>query len=179
MKHYFELDVMTWHDCYVGTPELAWKRLRDHWRTLVRSKRFYTKVCRIECYISRGTSALAAAIADGSCAAVQDAIWCVNRLTRERSDWADSHATLLRACIASSQGLQHEAIRLLRSAKQQFESIGVKFHAKIASLALGHALGGDEGKSLVSDSIAWFDANEYKEPIRLAATHAPGFLRFS
>jgi hypothetical protein len=132
---------------------------------------------RILMWLFHGGSALACAAAGLRPGAMRRAAArAARRMERERTRWGNALALLLRAGVAAGRG-EHEVARgLLTDAAGRLDAVGMGSYAAAARRRLGTLLGGDEGRALVEQADAWMGGQGVKDPIRMTALHAPGFV---
>jgi hypothetical protein len=178
LEHFFELLALTQADLYDGEASAAYARLAEKAAAIRRS--FITRVqaVRISLWQLRARAALGVAASDSKRRA--EALAVARRdarsITREDAPWARPVATLLGAGIARVGGDDARAITLLARAEKEAKSAKLGLIAMAASHARGALVGGDEGKRLVGESIAWAAAQGAKAPERILAMAAPGLI---
>jgi hypothetical protein len=98
-------------------------------------------------------------------------------ILRERTQWGDSLALLVRAGAAATRGEGEPALRLLQSAEAGFDAAAMALHAAAARRRHGEIVGGDAGRDLVRSADVWMDGQGIKAPERMTAMLAPGRWR--
>ncbi|MCU1279309.1 MAG: hypothetical protein JWM53_2855, partial [bacterium] len=97
------------------------------------------------------------------------------RIERARMPWATPLGTLIRAGAAALTDDSARAASLCEVAARELDAAGMSLYATVARLRLGHVIGGGDGYALVTAANEWMQAQQVREPRRLAAVLAPGF----
>ena len=61
-------------------------------------------------------------------------------------------------------------------AARELDAAGMTLYATVARWRLGHLIGGGDGYALVTAANEWMRDQQVREPRRLAAVLAPGFV---
>jgi hypothetical protein len=131
---------------------------------------------RIIMYSLHGSSALACAVAGREVKSMlRNAEWAVRRLEREKTQWGNALAVLLRAGIADRRNEKAIVRTLLADAAEQLEQVHMRSYAAAARRRLGKLLDGEQGRTVVHEADAWMTSQGIKDPTRMTAMHAPGF----
>ncbi len=164
-------------DLYRGDGASAWKRISEQWPPIGRSHLLRVQMIRIMMSSLHGSSALACAVGGRDVKAMlRAAAWGARRLEREKTEWGNALALLLRAGIADRRSEKDTARRLLADAAEQLEKVNMRSYAAAARRRLGKLLGGEQGRSAVQEADAWMTSQGIKDPARMTALHAPGFV---
>jgi serine/threonine protein kinase/tetratricopeptide (TPR) repeat protein len=176
LEHYYELLARTNLDLYAGGPREAHRRVVRRWRALSRSLLpWRIQLTRINCWHLRARASLAvAAVGDDREAMLRATLADAARIEREEMPWATPLAQMLRAGVAQVRGDAARAASLLRKSIAGFRATDMALHASVARRALGALIGGDEGKTLVTEANAWFAEQTVKRPDGFMAMLAPG-----
>jgi hypothetical protein len=97
------------------------------------------------------------------------------RLRRERRTWVIGMAALLEGAAAAMRGDSARAAELLEVAAGTLDRADMRLHAALARRERGRLIGGDEGRTLLSEAHSWLVDHRVKSPARLGAMLAPGF----
>ncbi|MDB4965511.1 MAG: Serine/threonine-protein kinase PknA [Myxococcales bacterium] len=176
-QHYYQLFAQAEADLYRGDGPTAAALVGERWPQLNRSLLLEVQFIRLEALHLRARTQLAAARTaagfDGNrvAAALADA----RRIERRRMPWATPLATLIRAGAAAVGGDRAGAATMLDGAAKQLDAAGMSLYATVARWRLGHIVDGDNGYALVTAANEWMQAQNVREPRRLAAVLAPGF----
>ncbi len=163
-------------DLYLGDGASAWKRISEQWPPIRRSHLLRVQMIRIMMYLLHGGSALACAAAGREVKAMlRNAAWAARRIEREKTQWGNALALLLRAGIAAQRKEPAVAQGLLADAAEQLEKVNMRSYAAAARRRLGRLKGGEQGRALVEQADAWMTSQGIKNPARMTALHAPGF----
>jgi len=95
-------------------------------------------------------------------------------ILRERTQWGEPLAFLLRAGAAATRGEAEPALRFLQSAEAGFGAAAMALHAAAARRRRGELMGGDAGRGLVGSADAWMAGEGIRNPERMTAMLAPG-----
>ena len=167
----------TYTDLYVGDAAGAWARVRRIEPQLRASQLLRIEFVRIDVLEHSGRAAVAAAaVARDPRPLLRTAAGYARRLDRERLPWARGLALLIRAGVASVRGDATSAVTLLTGAAAAFDAVDMGLFAASARRRLGVLLGGEEGGALMAQADAWMTGQEIRNPARMAACVAPGFL---
>ena len=79
-------------------------------------------------------------------------------IARERSTWTVGHVERLQAGLAVLRGDTEVAERSLRSAEAALDSSGLVLQAAVARRQRGLLVGGDHGRQLVAEAVAFMRA---------------------
>jgi hypothetical protein len=84
-------------------------------------------------------------------------------------------AELQLAGVDAVRGDRDRAAARLRRAIEDCRRSGLGLHRRAAEWQLGHLVGGDEGRLLITEAGAAMRAQEIASPARMADLLAPGF----
>ena len=121
-------------DLYEGAPELAHRRMSEHWKGLSRSLYLRIQSLRIEAHYLRGVAAIGSAARSSAPAPLlREARATAARLQRERTSASVTLASMLRAGIAEVEGAD-AARALWAGAEVMARSHEMKLYADAAAL---------------------------------------------
>jgi tetratricopeptide (TPR) repeat protein len=164
-------------DLYLSNGTSACERMEAAWPAYKQSLLGHTQMIRVLLVELRGRCALAAAVETRDPRALLGvAQRCARALEKERVPWAQAHATMLRAGLASLDGDLAGALALLDGAASRYDLADMPLHAASARRRLGLLLGGNSGRALVEAADALFSSQGVNDPGRFAAMYAPAFL---
>jgi len=171
VQHIVALMAQTYIDLSCGRGEAAWRRMQQQWPLAAQLLR--VQVLRSLLTHLRARSALAAARSSRSPgpllrAARRDA----QRVLRERMPYCTPHAQHLLAGVAALQGDQDAAISWLRQAVLGYAAVDMQALAAATRYRLGTLVGGDEGRSLIAEAEAFFQAQGAQEVGRIVDAFA-------
>lgn len=176
-QHYLEISgrmKITLYKDY-GQGRAAWDYINECWPLLRRSLFLLVQVVRIEATHLRACSALAAAHNAGDVSPwLKAATGDAKRLEGEKMDWAVPLAKLVRAGAATYRGDRGSALKLLVKAEEGFHQVDMYLFAAAARYRRGQLLGGDEGRTLITEGEAYLTGQHIKNPARMVAMLAPG-----
>jgi hypothetical protein len=180
VEHYFAWYGLTNVELYAGRFAEAWALAEDRWPVYRRSMLPRLEIIRLHTTHARLRAALALAHADAGrrtelLGSVADG---VHQIRKENVPWAKALAELSEAGLASVRGERERAAPLLAAAVEGFEAASMKGYAAAARRALGTMRGGDEGEALVRAADEHLARESVKDPLRFAATFAPGFWKY-
>ena len=178
-QHWWALIAKTEINLYCGHNVAALQMMTEQWAALRDSLLLRVQYILIESLFHRGCTALAAAVECDSKTAPRDRLLNTverdaARIRRERTDWGDPLAQLLRAGIAATREEIKEAVAQLTLAETGFESAGMALYHAAARRYRGELIGGEEGRTLVQTADAWMQRQRIRRPECMAAMLAPG-----
>jgi hypothetical protein len=91
--------------------------------------------------------------------------------------WPKALAQLARAGLSAVEGDSRKAGDLLADVVSKFEAIDMHLSANVARHRWGELLGGEEGRAITTDAVAWMTRQGIQNPHRMTALFAPGFVR--
>jgi serine/threonine protein kinase len=177
MQHYYALVAEADTALYLGEPDVALRILRERKRALQRSRLLRVQTLRVEWLHLRARSALAMALLAGPSNAdslLRQAESNARRIERERVNWANPLAALVRAGVASVRVEMDEAGRRLAFAEKAFEAADMALYAAVTRLRRAAILGGGQGRALAESVDGWMQSQKIKSPAGFAAMLAPG-----
>lgn len=159
------------------------ERVGGRWRAVARSLDRFAQVGFIRGLDNRGRRRLALAAHASETAErdshVRKAEAHARVILKERTQWGDPLAHVLRAGVAAARGQTDAAIQMLESAEAGFGAAEMALHAAAARRRRGELVGGDAGGSLVASADGWMAGQGIRCPERMAAMLAPGRWRAS
>ena len=177
-QHYYQLFAQVEADLYRGDAHAAATVVGARWPALDKSLLLQVQFIRLEALHMRARTQLAAArtgIGVDS-ARVAAALADARRIERARMPWATPLATMLRAGAAALADDTAQAASLCEMAARELDAAGMTLYATVARWRLGHLIGGGDGYALVTAAHEWMHDQKVREPRRLAAVLAPGFV---
>jgi hypothetical protein len=142
------------------------------WRTPLRGG----QLSRVYVRVYVGYCALAvAAYTPASRRDVRAVYRIAKELASEKVGFAEAHGHLLRAGALRLEKKPGEAAAALRAGAAIFDSLGQELQAGAARMQLGNLLGGDEGRTMVNETLAVARRLLVKDPIRMYEAYTPGF----
>jgi hypothetical protein len=176
VQHHNALLAETYMDLYCGHPREALKRIQEHWPLYGRSLLNRVQEVRIDITQSRGRSALAAAaVADDPGPLLKSALADARRLERDKMPWSMALAKLIVAGVTAIAGDTNRAAAQLKTAANHLRDVDMQLFASVASRRRGEIIGGQEGKTLVDESVAWMKGQKIRQPDRFADMVLPRF----
>jgi hypothetical protein len=179
VQHWWSLMAEVEIALYSGESSDALKLMTERWSALRRSLLLRVQYIHIESLFHRAQSALAVAAnksvgSKDQTRLLRGAERDARRIEREKMNWGDPLAQLIRAGIAISRGKVEQAMERLASAEQGFEAAGMCLFAAAARRRRGELIGGDQGKALIADSETWMNSQHIKNSVRMTAMLSPG-----
>jgi hypothetical protein len=162
---------------YTGEPSFAETLLLDRQKALKSSRLLRVQVFRIEWLNARARTEIALAAgrsASGVTALLRSAERSARAIERERLQWGNPLASLLRAGVASVKGEREEAILRAGQAEEGFEAADMALYAAAARRRRGELTGGEEGRALIEASEIVTRNQKVRDPASFAAMLAPG-----
>jgi hypothetical protein len=136
---------------FLGDGRGACDAVSAQWPAMVRSLQTQNQQTRVMLRDVRARGAVAAATAGiDRKRHLRRAERDLRALERERSPWTDGFAARLRGALCAARGDDAGAVTAYRAAIPALETSGLTLQAAAVQRRLGQALGGDDGKRLVS-----------------------------
>ncbi len=166
-------------DLYENRPLEAWERLSKAWSDFKRAYVFQIPMARIDVYELRARCAILCAAEDNTDIKkretfLRSAERDVKRIEKERAEWSNALAFLLRAGIQSVRGRMDEARRYAEACRESASKSDLRMHEALALRRLGEMLGDDTGRAKVAEADKAIAALGVKSPSKLANLLAPG-----
>jgi hypothetical protein len=176
VQHHNALLAETYMDLYCGRAEEAWERIRKRWSQYWSSLLVRVQQVRVDITQCRGRSALAvAAASDDPQPALRAALGDARRLEREKTPWSTALAKLIVAGATAITGDTGQAAAQLKTAAHHLRDVEMQLFAAVASQRRGELIGGEEGETLINESIRWMESQNVREPSRFADMVLPRF----
>jgi hypothetical protein len=99
-----------------------------------------------------------------------------HKLLHARSRLSLTFAHPILAGAAHLRGQHERALTWLTEGERHATAVDMSLHATVARRRRGQLLGGDEGRNLVESADAWMASQGVRNPERLTAMFAPGFI---
>jgi hypothetical protein len=180
IEHYYELLALTNVDLYERKGRDAHERVSEKLEAIRRSLLMRVQMVRMTVWLMQGRTALATAMDARGVERVRLlalAARSARRVAAERLPWGAAAAELLKGGVAKLEGDDSRAIVALTRALSEAERAKTALMAASAKHALGLCKGGDEGRRLTEESFAALGQAGAKEPERVIAMTAAGFVR--
>jgi hypothetical protein len=176
LQHHWASIAMALVDLYRGEGARGAARLAETERRHVAAQLLRVEAVRINFRVTQIRCLLAAGGHDAE--NVRRAASLVGALRRERVGWASPIADMTAAAVCWSRRDEDQAARLLTRAAEGFDTFEMNLLAVAVRWHLGHLVGGDHGKSLVSRSEEAMKAQKILRPASFARAVAPSFRVF-
>jgi hypothetical protein len=177
LQHFYETLSRASILIYQGQGQAAWELLERRSGDLRRSLLLSIHYMRVETLFARGRAALCAALAGTGPARqrlLRQASAAARDLERERNDWSDLYAALVRGGVECASGRDAVATDHFTRACAIADKTGMALHGAVARFALGHCLGGPDGGRHQEDALTWLRAGKVAAPGRFVASMVPG-----
>jgi hypothetical protein len=156
---------------YAGDGNSAWREVEANARNVRDSLLLRIQTIRI-CWLDLSARSALAAAGNGRTELFRRARRLANDLERERVQWANGLAGLVRASVLSHRGETTQAAALLARAEGDFTETDMRLHAATAHLIRTRILADSAGTGSALDRV--FEAEGVRCPPKMAATLAPG-----
>jgi hypothetical protein len=169
--HAFVLIASYRHD----KPRVFERLAKEHeafWRSPLRGGQLSRSYVRV--YLAYCALAVAAHVPT-SRRDVRPAHRIANDLFKEKVLFAEAHGRLIRAGAFRLEGRTGDAAAELALGAGAFDSLGQELQAGAARYQLGNLLANEEGKTMVSETLAVARRLRIKDPIRMYEAYTPGF----
>jgi hypothetical protein len=178
IQHWYAIQSLAQIDLYDGNPLNALRRIEEGWPSLRRSFLLRVQNLRIEARSLRAFAAIGVARQGTD----REAMLALaeregHAIARERLDWGDPIACLVRAAVAHQRRNDAGAGAALAEAVRGFDAKQMKLHAAVARACRAKVVGGDEGRALAQEADAYFRGEGIKQPEKVALVFAPTFGR--
>jgi tetratricopeptide (TPR) repeat protein len=169
--------VRVWIYLYQGRADAAWESLNREWPLLRTHHYLRLSGVRQWLYSARAQCALAlAGAAADSGALLRSAERDARQLEADEAPFAHILGRLVRAGCAARRGDRENAMALLGKAADEFDAADMAMMAAAARRRLGELTGGESGRALVEQSELAMKSEEVRDPARLTAMFANGFV---
>lgn len=175
VQHYWELVCQVETTMYRGEGEEGWHFLNFRWKDLKKSQYLRVQFVRIEMWHLYARSALAA-IAQGAepYSLLKAALKTAQKIEKEKRQYGNALALLIRAGVAAVKEDKPLAIELLKEAEEKFIATDMNLFATATSYRRGQLIGGKEGQNLVQLACKWMTDQRIKCPEKMFDMVAPG-----
>jgi hypothetical protein len=177
IQHYALLQAQVAVELYAGNNLSALAHVAEQWPEfagsfLKRVQLFRVDVTQLYAYC---TLAAATAVRE-SRSRLREAEAFAKRLRRESTAWSGAAALYVQGTVAAARRDRNTALKLLGEALAAFQAADMNLHAAAVRRRLGELTEGAKGKALVAEADEWMAGQQIKNPARMAAVFAPGFL---
>jgi serine/threonine protein kinase len=172
IQHWYAVQSHAQVDLYEGRPLDVLRRLEEAWPSMRRNFLLRVQNIRIEARSMRAFAAARVAAGGGGDreALVADIERDAQTIARERTDWGEPLAVLLRAAVARLRKDDRGALASIDDATKRFEVIGMRLHAAAARVWRGTI---DASGASRAEAEAYFAAEGVKRAERAAAIFTP------
>jgi eukaryotic-like serine/threonine-protein kinase len=160
-------------ELYAGRGGPALERIRRDWRALRWGVAFRAQITRFGMRFVRGLAALAAHDECGDRALLRDARACERAIAAERVTWSECFAAILAFGVHARRGDPERALGALVAAEAKAAATGMLLHRAVVRHRRGELVGGDEGRALRDDCLAFMHAQNIKNPTRMLDMLSP------
>ncbi len=175
VQHYWELVCQVETTMYRGEGEEGWIFLNYRWKELKKSQYLRVQFVRIEMWHLRARSALStAAQASEKASLLRAAEKDARKIEKEKREYGDALALLIRAGIAATKGQKDLAIKLLEQAEEKCNKTDMYLFATAACYRKGQLMDNKEGAELVENACQWMKKQQIKCPEKMFDMIAPG-----
>jgi hypothetical protein len=156
---------------------VAHERIRRDWAALRWGVAFRAQITRFGMRFVRGIAALAAFDESGERSFLRDAHQCARAILAERVPWGECFGAILSFGVRIRQGDTSRALESLHLAESRATSKGMLLHRAVVRYRRGELVGGDEGRALRDDAMAFMIEQKIRSPERMLEMLLPGFER--
>jgi hypothetical protein len=160
-------------ELYDGRGRAGYERILRDWRSLRWGVAFRAQITRFGMRFVRGLCALAAYDDLGDRALLSDARSCAHAIARERVTWSGCFSQILLFGAAVRRGPGERSLAHLEQAEEKALATGMALHGAVVRHRRGEIIGGDEGRTLVDEALAFMAAQNIKNPERMLDMLSP------
>jgi ATP/maltotriose-dependent transcriptional regulator MalT len=175
LQHYSSLLALAQIELYTGDAEVAFRQMEGQLKSLEESLLLRIQTVRIESRHLRARTALASAHGNQREQRLQIAENMARKISKERVQWGEPLAALIRAGISATRGDGNRTRSYLSESVAGFELANMALYAAAARRRLGQTLGGERGDQLLAEATSWMTQQQIKKPDRMTQMLAPGF----
>lgn len=154
-------------EIYAGRGVAAFERVRRDWAALRWGVAFRAQITRFGMRYVRGVAALAAYDECRKPALLRDAAACARAIAAERVTWSECFAAMLRAGVQQRRGDMESAVSAWLEAESKATEKGMLLHRAVARHRRAEVTGGDEGRALMAESLAFMREQRIENPRRM------------
>jgi hypothetical protein len=174
LQHYWAIYGEVEIDLYEGDGVRAWARVGETERNVRRSLLLQVQTVSIFHHFLRARAALAAAKAGAETQLLlREAMREVRTIEREKMEWGNALAKIIRASLPANQQKPQTAIALLHSAEESLERAEMKIFRDSVRRRRGELIGGEDGERLIRESEKSMREENVAVPEKLARVFVP------
>ncbi len=175
VQHYWELVCQVETTMYRGEGEEGWHFLNFQWKALKKSQYLRVQFVRIEMWHLYARSALAAIVQGAERDPLLKAAQrTAQKIEKEKRQYGDALALLIRAAVAVIYGQKALAIELLEESEEKCIATDMYLFATATNYRRGQLIGGTQGKDLMQAACNWMKDQHIKCPEKIFDMVAPG-----
>ncbi len=171
LQHYFCLAARGHLDLYRGDAQAGYARFQALMPALRRSLILRVQPIRVATLDLRARLAIAASA--GSHSRLQEAAMSAHSLQSMRPAWARALGDLVAGLLAAKAASDEKAGALFARAAAAFDAGSMPLHSAVAKTRLGQTLGGQTGRELQANAVAWLRSNGYRNVDATVESLAP------
>jgi tetratricopeptide (TPR) repeat protein len=177
ISHYWDFYARGQIKLYTGEGLSGWAQVTRKYKRLKRAQVLRVEVARQGAHYLRGRMALCALAEHGHpVPGFLRAAWRqAKKMERDKTDWGQAGAWLIRAAVLAQRGDPSGAQAMLRQAIDVFDAVEMVNWAAAARRGLGCLVGGKQGQHLIAESEEVMMEQRIRDPRRFACMLAPGF----
>ena len=160
-------------ELYDGRGRAGYERILRDWRSLRWGVAFRAQITRFGMRFVRGLCAIAAFDELGDRALLRDAQACAHAIARERVTWSECFSQILLFGVAMRRGPGEQSLAHLEQAEEKAIATGMALHGAVVRHRRGEIIGGNEGRSLIDEALAFMAAQDIKNPARMLDMLSP------
>jgi hypothetical protein len=160
-------------ELYDGAGTVAYRRVLRDWASVRWSIGFRGQMTRVAVRYARAQSALAAFDETRQPGLLRDASRCAQAIAREGAEWTSHFSDSVLAGVELRRGATERALVYLLRAEEKALNSGMRFQRLAMRYRRGELLGGDEGRALKDETLAFLAAQGIRCPERMLAMVFP------
>jgi hypothetical protein len=177
VPRYMNLMAAAHIELYAGDGVAAYRRVLRDWASLRWGVAFRAQITRFGMRFARGLSALAAYDATGKRSLLADAASCAKAIRAEGVVWSRCFAEILASGVAAREQRLEACVSHLERAEADATVTGMRLHRVVVRYRRGELIGGDTGRALTDDAVAFMQGEAIQRPERMLAMLSPRVKR--
>jgi hypothetical protein len=173
VPRYLNLQAAVHIALYDGAGTVAHRRVLRDWASLRWGVGFRGQMTRVAVRHARAQAALAAFDETRDPRLLRDASRCARAIAGEGVEWTSHFSDGVLAGIELRRGATERALVHLLRAEEKALNSGMRFQRLAMRYRRGELLGGDEGRALKAETLAFLAAQDIRRPERLLAMVFP------
>ena len=160
-------------ELYDGRGKVAHERVLRDWASLRWGVGFRAQMTRFAVRYARAASALVCYDETAERGLLREAAACARAIARENVSWSNCFSDVILSGVAIRRGAEEQALAYLVRAEEGATLSGINMQRAVIRHRRGELIGGDEGRALVRETLAFMATQNIKRPERMLAMMTP------